>query len=82
MSLLHTEVLNLMKDLLKLDSLFLDSMGHLRIEKIPFGTTAKHKREVIVRFQTIEAMNIVRMLPLTWLGMFLTQMSAWRSQTT
>ena len=53
-------VVDFMKTKLKLDDGFINSMGALQLERIPFGPKTKYRREVLVRFKTVEARDVVR----------------------
>ena len=49
-----------MRDTMKLDGSTIDGLGEFVAEKVPFGPKTKHKNEVIVRFTTVEARDVVR----------------------
>ena len=52
--------LNFFRDSLKLDSEVIESLGRLKLERIPYGPKSKQKNEILVRFHTVEARDIVR----------------------
>ena len=48
------------KDHLGLDDSFIDTAGELRFERVPFGPKSKQRNELLIRFPTVEARDIVR----------------------
>ena len=56
----HPEVNSFLRDVLKLDESFLRCVGELKLERIPYGPKSKYKNEMLVRFKTVEARDIVR----------------------
>ena len=54
------DVINYMQTKLKLDTEFTSCMGPLSIQRVPSGPAAKIKDEVIVKFNSIEARDVVK----------------------
>ena len=53
-------VIEYMKDHLKLEDSFIESMGEIWTERIPFGPKTRQKNEMLVRFTSVEARDVVR----------------------
>ena len=53
-------VATFLSESLKMDSVTIKSLGDYAVEIVPHGPKTKHKKEVIVRFQTVDARDIVK----------------------
>ena len=54
------EALKFMRDHLKLDESFLRCVSDLQVERIPYGPKSKIRDEMLIRFRTVEARDVVR----------------------
>ena len=49
-----------MRTHLKIEEGFIESMGPIKVERIPFGPKARYRHEALVQFKTVEARDAVR----------------------
>ena len=49
-----------MKDYLKMDTEAVERLGHMTAVRVPYGPKTRHKKEVIVCFDSVEARDVVR----------------------
>ena len=56
----HAGVMNFLTEYLRLEAEVVTSLGQLKIERIPFGPKSKQKNEVLVRFGSTEARDVVK----------------------
>ena len=56
----HEAAVRFMTNDLKLDSGFIRSLGNFHAERVPFGPKSRYKNELLVRFNSVEARDVVR----------------------
>ena len=49
-----------MRDKLRLEDSFIQSIGEIVVERVPFGPKTKYREEALVRFKSVEARDVVR----------------------
>lgn len=56
----HEEAVKFMSERLLLDSSTIKCLGDFKVQRVPFGPKTKYKNEVLVRFLSVEARDVVR----------------------